>query len=114
MPPAPLAFLDPDQDPVTRYLELGLALGRHVDGLVDAYTGPADLAVAAAQGTVIPAARLAEAARRLLADLETGDEPEPGRRHWMAAQVRGLRTTAARLAGEPVSYADEVEACYGV
>jgi hypothetical protein len=114
VPPAPLAFLDPDQDPVTRYLELGLALGRHVDGLVDAYTGPADLAVAAAQGTVIPAARLAEAACRLLADLETGDEPEPGRRHWMAAQVRGLRTTAARLAGEPVSYADEVEACYGV
>lgn len=111
MPPTPL---DPDQDPVTRYLELGLALGRHVDGLVDAYTGPADLAVAAAQGSMIPATRLAEAARRLLADLETGDEPEPGRRRWMAAQVRGLRTTAARLAGEPVSYADEVEACYGV
>ena len=26
-----------------RYLQLGLRLGRHVDGLVDAYYGPAEL-----------------------------------------------------------------------
>ncbi len=110
----PLAFLDADGDPVTRYLQLGLALGRHVEGLVDAYTGPPALAAAAAEGPVVPAERLAEVARRLLADLETGDELEPGRRHWMAAQVRGLRMTATRLAGHEVGYADEVEACYGV
>jgi hypothetical protein len=29
---------------VPGYLELGLALGRHIDGLVDAYYGPAELA----------------------------------------------------------------------
>ena len=110
----PHAVLDPDQDPVTRYLELGLALGRHIDGLVDAYTGPPALAVAITDGPVLPAPRLVEAARRLLADLETGDDPEPGRRHWLAAQVRGLHTTARRLAGESLGYADEVEACYGV
>ena len=28
--------------------------------------------------------------------------------------MRGLATTCARLAGEPIGYADEVEACYGV
>ncbi|MDP9452779.1 MAG: DUF885 domain-containing protein [Actinomycetota bacterium] len=106
--------LDPEQDPITRYLELGLALGRHVEGLVDAYIGPTELAVAAEEGEVVPAAHLAEAARHLLADLETGDEPEPERRRWVAAQVRGLRTTALRLAGKAVGYADEVEACYGV
>lgn len=111
MPPA---LLDADQDPVTRYLELGLALGRHIEGLVDAYTGPAALAVAAGEGPPVPAPRLGESARRLLTDLETGNEPEPGRRHWLAAQVRGLHTTARRLAGEAVGYADEVEACYGV
>ncbi len=110
----PLAFLDPDHAPVTRYLQLGLALGRHIDGLVDAYFGPPALAAAANEGPVVPAARLAEAARRLLADLESGDDPEPGRRHWLAAQVRGLRTTALRLAGGEVGYAEEVEACYGV
>jgi hypothetical protein len=107
-------FLDPDSDPVTRYLELGLALGRHIDGLVDAYTGPAALAATAAEGPVVPAARLADAARRLLADLESGTEPEAARRHWLAAQVRGLHTTARRLAGEALRYVDEVEACYGV
>ena len=29
---------------VDRYLELGLRIGRHVDGFVDAYYGPADIA----------------------------------------------------------------------
>ena len=29
-------------------------------------------------------------------------------------QVKGLRMTAAKLAGSPVGYLDEVEACYGV
>ena len=29
---------------VRSYLELGLRLGRHVDGLVDAYYGPPELA----------------------------------------------------------------------
>ena len=31
---------------VERYLTLGLRLGRHVDGLVDSYYGPAELAEA--------------------------------------------------------------------
>ena len=35
---------------VTRYLSLGLALGRHVDGLVDAYYGPPELARRASSG----------------------------------------------------------------
>jgi len=31
-------------DPVSRYLELGLRVGRHLDRFVDAYYGPPDLA----------------------------------------------------------------------
>jgi hypothetical protein len=99
---------------IDRYLELGLRLGRHVDGLVDAYFGPRDLADRVAAEPVVPPARLADDARRLLADLEQDTALDPHRRHWVAAQVRGLRVTAARLAGEPIGYADEVEACYGV
>ena len=110
MPPV----LDADCDLVTRYLELGLALGRHVDGLVDAYTGPPALAAAAAAGPAAPPSQLAGAGRRLLADIDVDTALEPARRHWLAAQVRGLRTTAARLAGEPIGYVEEVEACYGV
>jgi hypothetical protein len=99
---------------VLRYLELGLALGRHVDGLVDAYFGPPELAERAAAGPPVPPGELADRARRLLGDLDADDGLDAARRHWLRAQVAGLRTTAARLAGAPVGYADEVEACYGV
>jgi hypothetical protein len=101
-------------DPVTCYLELGLALGRHVDGMVDAYFGPPELAERAAAGPPRPPGEIEADLRRLIADLDAGAALEPARRHWLRAQVLGLRTTAARLAGEPIGYADEVEACYGV
>jgi hypothetical protein len=95
---------------VERYLTLGLTLGRHIDGMVDAYFGPPELA---ARVPDVAPPRLVDDARRLLADLEHSDL-EPARRRWIAAQVRGLLTTARRLAGEPIGYADEVEASYGV
>nr|MBA2625363.1 DUF885 domain-containing protein [Acidimicrobiia bacterium] len=57
---------------------------------------------------------LAEEARRLLAELEVDGDLDPARRHWLAAQVRGLWTMARKLAGEAIGYADEVERCYGV
>jgi hypothetical protein len=101
-------------DAVTRYLELGLRLGRHIDGLVDAYFGPGDLAARIAAEPMLSPDRLADDARSLLAELEQATELDPARRRWMVAQTTGLRQTARRLAGEPVSYSDEVEACYGV
>jgi hypothetical protein len=105
---------DRDDDVVTRYLELGLRLGRHIDGLVDAYFGPPEVARRVESEPVSPPARLADDARRLLADLPEATEVDPTRRRWMVAQTTGLRTTARRLAGEAIGYSDEVEACYGV
>ncbi|TML90105.1 MAG: DUF885 domain-containing protein [Actinobacteria bacterium] len=99
---------------IERYLALGLALGRHVDGLVDAYYGPPGLAARAAAEPPRPPAQLRETARQLLADLDADTDLEPSRRRWLRAQVNGLRTTAAKLAGDPIGYTDEVEACYGV
>ena len=101
-------------DLVERYLELGLALGRHIDGLVDAYYGPAATAARVAAEPVRPPSELAARARRLLADLAVDSALDPARRRYLSAQVEGLRTTAVRLSGEPIGYADEVEACYGV
>ncbi len=106
-----------DADPaglVERYLVLGLDLGRHIDGLVDAYFGPPDLARRAAAGAPKEPAALAQDSRRLLADLELDTDLTPSRRHWLAAQVQGLSVTARKLAGEQVAYADEVEGSYGV
>ena len=108
---------------VESYLMLGLRLDRHIDGMVDAYYGPAGLAAAVAAEPVVPPDRLVAEARALLAELAAGatldgptseDSSAPARRHWMTAQVVGLATTCAKLAGEPIGYADEVEACYGV
>jgi len=100
-------------DVVARYLTLGLRLGRHVDGLVDAYYGPAELSEAVA-GEEMPAAReLVAEADALAADLERSDL-EPQRRGWLGDQIGGLRASAGVVAGEEISYAEEVQRCYGV
>jgi hypothetical protein len=82
--------------------------------MVDAYYGPPDLSARVAAEPIRPPDELAARARRLLADLDADGDLEPGRRHYLAGQVRGLRTTAGKLAGEAIGYVDEVEACYGV
>jgi hypothetical protein len=109
---------------VERYLILGLRLGRHIDGMVDAYYGPPELAAAVNAEPVHPPEKLVAEARALLTAIDgggvldhsgsTGEGAAPARRHWLRAQVIGLMTTARKEAGESISYADEVEACYGV
>lgn len=102
---------------VERYLELGLRLGRHVDGFVDAYYGPAVLAEAIASEAVRPPARLVDDAAGLITDLDGGidaDHVDAARRRWLRAQIVGLHTSARKLSGEAIGYADEVEWCYGV
>jgi hypothetical protein len=117
----------PDPGLVDQYLLLGLRLGRHIDGLVDAYYGPPAPATLVAAEPLQSPEQLLEAARSLLAAIDAGAAVDPApsagpgeqgaapaRRHWLRAQVVGLLTTARRLAGEPIGYADEVEACYGI
>jgi hypothetical protein len=93
------------QSAAERYLRLGLQLGRHVEGIVDAYYGPPELAAAVDAEPPVEPRALVAAAEALLDELEDG---------WLRDQVVGLRTYAGVLAGESGSYADEVEGCYGV
>jgi pimeloyl-ACP methyl ester carboxylesterase len=90
---------------VERYLRLGLELGRHVEGVVDAYYGPPELADAVDAEPPVDPRSLVSAAELLLDELEDG---------WLRDQVVGLRSYAGALAGESGSYADEVEGCFGV
>jgi hypothetical protein len=90
---------------VERYLRLGLELSRHVEGVVDAYYGPPELAEAVNAEPPVDPHALVSAAELLLDDLEDG---------WLRDQVAGLRTYAGALAGESGSYSDEVEGCFGV
>jgi hypothetical protein len=88
-----------------RYILLGLRLGRHVDGLVDSYYGPAELKEQADGEELVPPEQLAADGAALLAELEES---------WLRDLVQGLETYARVLAGESISYSDEVERCYGV
>jgi len=76
--------------PVEAYLTLGLRLGRHIDGMVDAYYGPQELAAAVAAEPVVPPEQLVVESRSLLAALGSGepldgpaseDSSAPARRH---------------------------------
>jgi hypothetical protein len=87
------------------YLLLGLRLGKHVHGLVDAYYGPQDLKDAVDEEPPVHAAELRDDAARLRDALDDG---------WLRDQVNGCWTYARVLAGEELSYSDEVEGCYGV
>jgi len=104
-----------------RYCRLGLALGRHLPGLVDAYYGPTELQAAAESGSPLSPLALASELRDLALRLAQGEpiddgdwKDDPARRRWLLEQVEGLRTTARRLGGEPVGYVEEVRSCYGV
>jgi hypothetical protein len=90
---------------VERYVRLGLQLGRHEEGIVDAYFGPPELAAAVESAAPVEPRTLVAEAETLLDELDDG---------WVRDQVVGLRTYAGVLAGESRSYADEVEGCYGV
>ncbi len=100
---------------VEQYLELGLRLGRHVEGLVDAYYGPQQLVSRVGAEPMNEPEVLRRAADALLARLDAADDDlDSQRRRWLRAQVLGLRTVADVLAGTPIGYVEEVEACYGV
>jgi hypothetical protein len=88
-----------------RYLELCLRLGRHVDGLVDSYFGPPEIAERVDEEPPREPAELVADAEALL--------DENDRAH-LEARLVGLATVARKLAGGQIPYADEVERCYGI
>ena len=82
-----------------------MRLGRHVDGLVDAYYGPPELKEQVdAEPLADPQSWSRRATRCSPSSTTAG----------CATRSIGLRTYAGELAGEEISYSDEVERCYGV
>ena len=98
-------------DVAVEYIELGLRLGRHLDGLVDSYYGPAELKERIDAEELRDPGSLAEDAARLRDSL---DGLEADRRKWLEAQLVGLETAARKLGGAEVSFEEEVELYYGV
>lgn len=93
------------ESPSLRYVRLGLQVGRHVDGIVDAYIGPPQLESEVDDAPPVAPRELVASAEALRDALDDG---------WLRDQVLGLRAYAGVLAGEAPSYVDEIAACYGV
>jgi hypothetical protein len=93
-----------------RYIALAFAIEAHVEGFVDAYFGPPELKTPGAPRD--PGAIAAEL-DALGTEVAASDYPAQ-RKGYLAAQLRAMQATARRLAGEQLSYADEVRACFDI
>ena len=96
-----------------RYVTLCLRAGEHAEDLVDAYIGPESLKKAALAGGLQDAEALRDEALSLLEDAPRADL-EDDRVEWLLGQLRALECITAMLAGDEVSWSDEVEACFGI
>ncbi|TAN30873.1 MAG: DUF885 domain-containing protein [Actinomycetota bacterium] len=106
---------------IENYISLGLQLNKHIDGLVDAYYGPRELADRVLGSAKVEPEILVENARQLINAIDSresldssGQAYDSSRAAWLRGQVVGLMTTAQKLAGVNVDYVREVELCYGV
>jgi hypothetical protein len=88
-------------------------VGKHEPELVENYYGPREAVAAVEAEEPLEPARLVDEAESLLADLAHG-ALEPKRSAWIAGQARALHTIARRVAGEELSYAEEVEGTFGI
>ena len=86
-------------EPVDRaYVRLALRLGRHIDGLIDGYFGPPEIAAAVDAEPLRPPAALRDEIAALTERL--GEIDDPARRRWLAAQLVALDAQARLLAGD--------------
>ncbi|HEY7875745.1 MAG TPA: DUF885 domain-containing protein, partial [Actinomycetota bacterium] len=92
---------------------LALRIGRHIDGFVDAYIGPRDLADHVEVEAPVDARALNEESLALLDELAAADL-EQDRKRWLLGQLGALECVTDRLAGAQIRWSDEVERCYGV
>jgi hypothetical protein len=94
----------------SRYIALAFDLEAHIEGFVDAYFGPPELKER--PGRREPAAIVAAIAA-LREAVAASDYPAQ-RKGYLDVQLRGMETSARRLAGEPIAYADEVRGCFDI
>jgi hypothetical protein len=94
-------------------VHLCLQVNEHVEDFVDAWFGPASMKEDALADGMAGPERLREDALALLDDIP-GEDLEDDRVRWLIGQVRGIECVTARLAGEDVTWSDEVERCFGI
>jgi hypothetical protein len=96
-----------------RYVSLCLRVGGHVEGFIDAYIGPAALKEAALTDGPHDPPALRDETLELLEDV-TREGLEDDRVEWLLGQLRGIECVAAGLAGDEITWSDQVERCFGI
>lgn len=106
--------MTPHLDDLSRaYARLAFGIERHLEGIVDAWVGPAELREAAMVGPAPSGDDLVAQAEALRAAVEAADLPAD-RLDYLSAQVRALATLARAAAGETLPYREEVAALFDI
>ncbi|WP_027482792.1 hypothetical protein [Deinococcus pimensis] len=95
-------------DLTERYVRIAHFLEAHTHGYIDGYFGPAEWATPEHR----EAHMLAEDVAQLEAQVR--ELPDGGRRRFLEAQARAMRTSVRLLSGEEVPYAEEVRGLYDI
>jgi hypothetical protein len=104
----------PEPDAVARgYLRLALRLDLHDPGILDSYTGPADLKAAVDIEQPRSLGRLRDDAADLLERVE-GEVDDPARRAWLAGQVAAMGARLEVLDGASIPYLEQVRRSFGI
>lgn len=103
----------PPLDPISAdYVRLAFRMEPHIDGLIDAYHGPAEIRDAAKAEPATPEELVREA--DALLERIAREDIELSRVDYLTAQVSALATLARKLAGEEIAYVDEVRQLFDV
>ncbi len=95
------------------YIRLAFGISQHIDGYVDAYSGPAALRDSVLAQPATPPSMLVAQADALLAAIDDSDYPAR-RRTYLTKQVIAMATTCRQIAGERFDYRDEIERCFDI
>ena len=101
-------------DLVTEYLKLGLRFDRVVDGFVDAYTGDPALQQQVADEPAPDPADLSRQAAALSAEVPNTEPLHAPGPAFLTAHLDALAVAGRRLAGEQMSFIDEVQSYFQV
>ncbi|MCA9935050.1 MAG: hypothetical protein H6662_10565 [Ardenticatenaceae bacterium] len=93
------------------YLTLTLEIDKHIDGYIDAYTGPADLKTAVSATPKREPTALLDDLAWLQANIPTEDV---ARADYVTAVLTALQCTLHLLRGDDVPYLDEVQRLYDI
>ncbi|HEV2528863.1 MAG TPA: hypothetical protein VGT61_10490 [Thermomicrobiales bacterium] len=96
------------------FIALAFGLNRHVDGFIDAYTGPEETRERLTRAEPGTPEGLLEQARALAGQVADADDLDGERRLYLLSQTAAMIAVAERLAGIELSYEEEVERYFGV